>query len=118
MLMRTAGERTISIYLSLRRDLYDAVLTRAQRAGLSANDFCYFTCIPELEQTGVRHGGSGKVVRATFAALGNDFRAELVLTQDLYLTLLGIPQGLTVEHVCREACREALARATGLSVNP
>ncbi len=69
-------------------------------------------------QAAVRAGGSGKVVRATFTALGTDLRVELVLTQELYLTLLGNPQGQTVEQVCREACRAALAHATGRSVPP
>ena len=110
--------RTIRINLSLSPDLYDAVLTSAPRAGLALTDFCALACRPELEQTGVRYGGSGQVVRATFVALGTDLRAELVLTQELYLTLLGTPQGLTVEQVCREVCRAALAQATGHSLTP
>jgi hypothetical protein len=43
-------------------------------------------------------------VRATFTTPGTDLRAELVLTQELYLTVLGNPQGQTVEQVCRDAC--------------
>ncbi len=118
MLMRSAGERTISIYLHLRRELYDAVLRGAHQVGGSVNDFCYAACVPEIEKTGVLRGASGKVLRANFDDPGNDIRAELVLSQDLYIAFLGTPQGMTVEQICREACREALARATGLSILP
>ena len=112
------GWRTLRIQLALPADLHLAVLTSAQRAGLAVTDFCALACVPELEQAAVRTGGSGEVVRATFTALGTDLRVELVLTQELYLTVLGNPQGQTVEQVWREACRAALARATGRRVPP
>ena len=110
--------RTLRIQLALPADLYAAVLTRAHRAGLAVTDFCALACVPELEQAAVRSGGSGTVVRATFTARGTDLRAELVLMQELYLSLLGNTQGLTVEQVCRETCRAALAHATGRRVPP
>ena len=112
------GWRTLRIQLALPADLYAAVLTSAHRAGFTVTDFCALACVPELEQAAVRTGGSGTVVRATFTALGTDLRAELVLTQELYLSLLGNTQGLTVEQVCRETCRAALAHATGRSIPP
>jgi hypothetical protein len=110
--------RTLRLQLALPRDLYEAVLTTAHRAGPAPTDFCAVACVPALEQTGVRLGGNGKVIRARFAVLGTDLGAELVLTQELYLTLLGNRQGQTVEQVCREACRTALARATGRRIPP
>ena len=112
------GWRTLRLQLALPADLHVAVLTRAHRAGLAVTDFCALACVPELEQAAVRSGGSGTLVRATFTALGTDLRAELVLTQELYLSLLGNTQGLTVEQVCRETCRAALAHATGRRVPP
>jgi hypothetical protein len=46
------------------------VYPQAQRTGLAPTDFCAWACVPDLEETAVRFGGSGKVVRASNLSRG------------------------------------------------